>query len=60
MRSQVFQRESADEGMNMSELQAHHLHHTRRVKLALVQCECHKQLIGIKILTSDFQNISGS
>jgi len=47
------------------------LHHTRTVKLALVQCEWHilvnevvlqelDQLIGIKMLTSDFLKIFGS
>jgi len=38
MRSQVSQRESAGEGVEMSELQAHH---TRTVKLAVVQCKCY-------------------
>jgi len=70
MRSQVPQREYADEGVDMSEPQAHHcitseqcswlLCSVSAIPVNKVLLQELNQLIGIKMLTSDFLNIFGS
>jgi len=70
MRSQVSQRESAGEGVDMSELQAHHcitpeqwswlLCSVSAIPVNKVLLQELNWLIGIEMLTSDFLTFFGS